>query len=207
MTASAWQPGDPPGRRRFVDLFDDLPLVLELGGRLGPVTVAYETWGHRAADGSNAVLVEHALTGDSHVAGDVEPGHPAPGWWEGVIGPGRAIDTDRWWVVCANVLGGCQGTTGPSSTAPDGRPWGPRFPVITIRDQVAVEETLANLLGVQRWAAVVGGSMGGQAVLHWAAKHPQMVRGAVALATGSGTADRTNRIYRHRGYDRSRWTG
>ena len=183
MTASAWQPGDPPGRRRFVDLFDDLPLVLELGGRLGPVTVAYETWGHRAADGANAVLVEHALTGDSHVAGDVEPGHPAPGWWEGLIGPGRAIDTDRWWVVCANVLGGCQGTTGPSSTAPDGRPWGPRFPVITIRDQVAVEEALANLLGVQRWAAVVGGSMGGMRALEWAVAHPRRVARLVLVAT------------------------
>ena len=183
MSASAWQPGDHPGRRRFAQLFDGPPLVLELGGRLGPVTVAYETWGRRAPDGSNGVLVEHALTGDCHVAGGVEPGHPAPGWWDGLVGPGRAIDTDRWWVVCANVLGGCQGTTGPSSAAPDGRPWGLRFPTSTIRDQVAVEEALATSLGVGRWAAVVGGSMGGMRALEWAVAYPRRVERLVLVAT------------------------
>jgi homoserine O-acetyltransferase len=183
MTASAWQPGDPPGRRRFASLFTGAPLALELGGRLGPVTVAYETWGQRAPDGANAVLVEHALTGDSHVAGGAEPGHPSPGWWDGLIGPGRAIDTDRWWVVCANVLGGCQGTTGPSSLAPDGRPWGSRFPFITIRDQVTVEAALSDWLGVDRWAAVVGGSMGGMRALEWAVSRPGRARALVLVAT------------------------
>jgi homoserine O-acetyltransferase len=190
VSNSAWQPGDPPGRRRFVQLFDSTPLVLELGGRLGPVTVAYETWGHRAPDGSNAVLVEHALTGDSHVAGGVEPGHPAPGWWDGLIGPGLAIDTNRWWVVCANVLGGCQGTTGPSSAAPDGRPWGSRFPSVTIRDQVAVEQALTTSLGVGHWAAVIGGSMGGMRALEWAVTHPDRVGRLVLVATtGAASAE------------------
>jgi homoserine O-acetyltransferase len=183
VSASAWGPGDHPGRRRFALLFDHAPLALELGGRSGPVTVAYETWGERDADGSNGVLVEHALTGDSHVAGGAETGHPAPGWWDGLIGPGRAIDTNRWWVVCANVLGGCQGTTGPFSPAPDGRPWGPRFPVITVRDQVAVEKALADFLGVGRWAAVVGGSMGGMRALEWAVSHPDQVARLVLVAT------------------------
>lgn len=188
MSVPAWQPGDHPGRRRFVQLFEGAPLALELGGRLGPVTVAYETWGQRAPDGSNAVLVEHALTGDSHVAGGVEPGHPSPGWWEGLIGPGLAIGTDRWWVVCANVLGGCQGSTGPSSAAPDGRPWGSRFPRITVRDQVAVEEALADYLGVGRWAAVVGGSMGGMRALEWAVTHPGRVGRLVLVATSAAAS-------------------
>ena len=127
MSTTRWQPGDPPGRRQLIQLFDAAPLQLELGGRLESVTVAYETWGTPAPDRSNAILIEHALTGDSHAAGEVAPGHPTPGWWDALIGPGKAIDTDRWWVVCPNVLGGCQGTTGPSSLAPDGRPWGSRF--------------------------------------------------------------------------------
>jgi homoserine O-acetyltransferase len=156
---------------------------LELGGRLGPVTVAYETWGEPAPGGANAVLVEHALTGDSHVAGGAEPGHPAAGWWDGLIGPGLGIDTNRWWVVCANVLGGCQGTTGPSSPGPDGRPWGSRFPEITVRDQVAVEAALADVLGVDRWAAVLGGSMGGMRALEWAVMHPQRVAKLIVVAT------------------------
>ena len=190
MSSTAWRPGDPPGRRRFAQLFGGSPLRLELGGHLAPVSVAYETWGRPAPGGSNAVLIEHALTGDSHVAGPAGPGHPSPGWWGDLVGPGLAIDTDRWWVVCANVLGGCQGTTGPSSLAPDGRPWGARFPTITVRDQVAVEEALANALGVTRWAAVVGGSMGGMRALEWAVTHPGRVNRLVVLATtGAATAE------------------
>ena len=114
-------------------------LGLEAGGHLSVVTVAYETWGKLNADASNAVLVLHALSGDSHVSGPVEPGHPSPGWWGPLVGPGAAIDTNRYFVVCPNVLGGCQGTTGPSSWAADGRPYGSRFPVVTVKDQVAVE--------------------------------------------------------------------
>lgn len=183
--SGAWRPGDPTGRRQFATLFADRPLALEAGGSLSPVTVAYETWGTLAPDGSNAVLVLHALTGDSHAAGAVEPGHDGAGWWDPVIGPGRAIDTDRWFVVCPNVLGGCQGTTGPSSHAPDGRPYGSRFPTITIRDQVAVEAALADVLGIERWAAVVGGSMGGMRVLEWAVGYPERVDSAVVVAVGA----------------------
>jgi homoserine O-acetyltransferase/O-succinyltransferase len=183
----AWLPGDPVGRRRFVEVGT---VALELGGEIPEVTVAYETWGELAPDGSNAVLILHALTGDSHVTGDPGPGHPTPGWWDEVIGPGRDIDTDRWFVVAPNVLGGCQGTTGPSSLAPDGRPWGARFPWVTVRDQVEVERRVADHLGVDTWAAVVGGSMGGMRVLEWAVTHPDRVRGIAPLAvSATATAD------------------
>jgi homoserine O-acetyltransferase len=131
------------------------------------------------------VLVLHALTGDSHAAGPPGPGHPTEGWWASIIGPGAAIDTDRFFVVAPNVLGGCQGTTGPASPAPDGRAYGSRFPVVTPRDQVAVEAGLADLLGIERWAAVVGGSMGGMRVLEWAVGYPQRVTKAVVLAVGA----------------------
>ena len=155
---------------------------------LAPVDVAYETWGEPNAARSNAVLVLHALTGDSHAAGPAGPGHPLPGWWEPVIGPGRAIDTDRCFVVCANILGGCQGTTGPSSLAPDGRPYGSRFPRITIRDQVAVEAALADHLEIARWDAVVGGSMGGMRALEWAVAHPARVASLVVISTGAAAS-------------------
>jgi homoserine O-acetyltransferase/O-succinyltransferase len=177
---AVWRPGDPVGDRRFVTTD---PLRLESGAVLPEVTIAYETWGTLSPSGDNAVLVEHALTGDSHVVGDAGPAHPSPGWWPGLIGPGAPLDTDRWFVVASNVLGGCQGTTGPSSTAPDGRPWGSRFPFVTIRDQVAVEAALADALGIARWSAVLGGSMGGMRVLEWAVGHPHRVERALALAT------------------------
>jgi homoserine O-acetyltransferase len=181
----AWRPGDDPGRRQFATLFVREPLALELGGTLGPITVAYETWGQRAAADDNAVLVLHALTGDSHAAGDAGPGHRTAGWWAPLIGPGAAMDTDRWWVVCANTLGGCQGTTGPSSDAPDGTAWGSRFPVITTRDQVAVEAALADTLGIRRWAAVIGGSMGGMRALEWGVTYPDRVERMIVLACGA----------------------
>lgn len=177
----AFVPGDPPGRRRFARFPG--PVALQAGGRLPALEVAYETWGTLDADGGNAVLVLHALTGDSHVAGPPGPGHLQRGWWADVVGPGAAIDTDRWFVVCPNVLGGCQGTTGPASAAPDGRPYGSRFPVVTIRDQVAVETMLADHLGIGRWAAVVGGSMGGMRALEWCVAQPDRVARAVLLAT------------------------
>ncbi len=182
----SWQPGDEPGGRRFAQWpDDDSALVLERGGVLPGVTVAYETWGTLDAARANAVLVLHALTGDSHAAGPAGPGHPTPGWWDELIGPGRPIDTDRFFVVCPNVLGGCQGTTGPSSDAPDGTPWGSRFPRITIRDQVAAEVLLADRLGIDRWAGVVGGSMGGMRVLEWCVGHPDRVVRAAVLAVGA----------------------
>lgn len=128
------------------------------------------------------MLVLHALTGDSHVAGPAGPGHPTAGWWDELVGPGRPFDTRRWFVVAPNVLGGCQGTTGPSSAGPDGAPWGPSFPYLTQRDQVAAEARLADALGVGRWAAVVGGSMGGMRALEWAVGRPERTGSLLVLA-------------------------
>jgi homoserine O-acetyltransferase len=182
--SGAWREGDDPGRRLFLDL--EGPLRLEVGGELPQVRLAYETWGDLRVDAagrSNAVLVLHALTGDSHVAGPVGPGHKSPGWWDALIGPGRALDTDRWFVVAPNVVGGCQGTTGPASTGPDGRTWGGRFPFVTARDSVRAETVLADALGVDRWALVVGGSMGGMRALEWAATEPERVERLLLLAS------------------------
>jgi homoserine O-acetyltransferase len=178
-----WVEGDPAGDRRFLDLPG--PFRPERGGLVPAVRVAYETWGTLDEDGGNAVLVEHALTGDSHVVGPPGPGHPTGGWWDGLIGPGRALDTDRFFVVCANVLGGCQGTTGPSSPGPDGGRWGSRFPELTVGDQVRVEVALADTLGIERWACVVGGSMGGMRALEWAVAFPERVAALFFLAAGA----------------------
>jgi homoserine O-acetyltransferase/O-succinyltransferase len=178
----AWRPGDPAGNRQFFTL--PRPVALDGGHVLSDVVVAYETWGTLAADASNAVLLCHAWTGDSHAYGPVGAGHPTSGWWDGVVGPGLAVDTDHWFVVCANVLGGCQGSTGPASPHPDdGRPYGSRFPVVTIRDMVRVQARLADHLGVRRWASVVGGSMGGMQVLEWAITYPDRVGSIIPIAT------------------------
>lgn len=187
-----WQPGDDPGGRHFITLSGDRGrgFELESGGSLPEVTVAYETWGGLDRDRSNGVLVLHALTGDSHAAGPAGPGHPTAGWWDGLIGSGAAIDTDQFFVVCPNVLGGCQGTTGPASLAPDGSPYGSRFPVLTIRDQVAIEAALADRLGIERWAGAVGGSTGAMRVLEWCVGYPERVSRAVVLSVGlAATAD------------------
>jgi homoserine O-acetyltransferase/O-succinyltransferase len=180
----AWQPGDPPGRRKFFTFAADHPFALEGGTALSDVTIAYETLGTLAADASNAVLLCHAWTGDSHAADRPGRGHGAPGWWDGMVGPGAPIDTDRWFVVCANVLGGCQGSTGPASPHPDdGRPYGSRFPVITIRDMVRAQARLTTHLGIDAWHSVIGGSMGGMQVLEWAITYPDRVRSIVPIAT------------------------
>jgi homoserine O-acetyltransferase len=180
----AWLPSMPLGRRNLAKVVCDRDFHLEGGGTLPEVVVAYETWGRLDPDGSNAVLVCHALTGDSHAAGRAGEGHPTEGWWDGLIGPGRALDTNRYFVVCSNVLGGCQGTTGPASIDPrTGAPYGSRFPVVTIRDMVRVQALLADHLGIGRWASVVGGSMGGMQVLEWATMFPDRVRSIVAIAT------------------------
>jgi homoserine O-acetyltransferase len=182
--SGAWRPGDPPGERRFLSVAADRPFVLEGGGSLRDISLAYETWGTLADDASNAVLVCHALTGDSHAAGGAVEGHAAPGWWDGLIGPGRALDTDKYFVVCANVLGGCQGTTGPASAHPDdGRPYASRFPVVSIRDWVRTQAALADHLGIDAWLTAVGGSMGGMMVLEWAIMFPHRVRSVVPIAT------------------------
>ncbi|HUX72153.1 MAG TPA: homoserine O-acetyltransferase [Cellulomonadaceae bacterium] len=180
--SAAWHEGDPVAGRRFADLG---PLELEAGGRLPQVRVAYETWGTLNAAGDNAVLVLHALTGDAHVTGEAGPGQPTPGWWSSLVGPGAPLDTDRWFVVAPNVLGGCQGTTGPSSIAPDGDPWGSRFPHVTVRDQVAAELALTDHLGVSSWALVIGASMGGLRVLEWAVSAPDRVRAIAPIATAA----------------------
>ena len=185
----AWQPGDPPGDRRFATVTGSRPFALEGGGRLDEVRVAYETWGDLDPTASNAVLVCHALTGDSHAAGDSGPSHPTGGWWSDLIGPGRALDTDRYHVVCSNVLGGCQGTTGPADLDPAaGRRYGPRFPAVTVRDMVRVQARLADRLGIGRWLAVVGGSMGGMQVLEWAVMYPGRVRSILPLATAAAAS-------------------
>ncbi|WP_150244413.1 homoserine O-acetyltransferase MetX [Nocardiopsis quinghaiensis] len=177
--------GDPVGERLWVGW--DAPLELESGQRLPGARIAYQTWGTPNAHGTNAVLVLHALTGDAHVTGPAGPGHPSPGWWEGLVGPGLALDTDRFFVVAPNVLGGCQGSTGPSTPAPDGRAWGSRFPSITIRDTARAEEALADALGIDSWAAVIGGSMGGMRALEWAATFPERVRRLLLLACPAAT--------------------
>ncbi|MEY3977378.1 MAG: homoserine O-acetyltransferase [Actinomycetota bacterium] len=179
----AWHIGLPAGRRQFVRL-GERAVALDVGATLRDVTIAYETWGTLNDDASNAVLICHAWTGDSHVAGAAGEGHATPGWWEGIVGSGLAIDTNEWFVVCSNVLGGCQGTTGPASPHPDdGTPYGSRFPVITVRDMVRAQLRLADSLGVRRWHAVVGGSMGGMQALEWAITYPARVDALVAIGT------------------------
>ena len=178
-STGAWRDGSPHGTRRHMDIGS---LRFEAGGALPQVRIAYETWGTLSPAGDNAIMVEHALTGDSHVSGPAGVGHPTPGWWDGLIGPGCPLDTDHWFVVASNVIGGCQGTTGPSSQAPDGQPWGSRFPFVTVRDQVAAEAALADRLGISAWAAVLGGSMGGMRALEWAVTYPERVRRCIVLA-------------------------
>ena len=180
----AWRVGDPIGQRQFFTYPDDRRLALDNGTVMSGIVAAYETWGQLNADASNAILLCHAWTGDSHASGRAEDGHLAPGWWESAVGPGLAIDTNQWFVVCANVLGGCQGSTGPASAHPeDGQPYGSRFPVITIRDMVRVQARLADHLGVAVWHSVIGGSMGGMQVLEWAVTFPERVRSVVPIAT------------------------
>ncbi len=180
----AWREGDDPGERHFLDITGGRPFPLEGGGLLEKAVLAYETWGRLNATASNAVLVCHALTGDSHAAGEGHPGHSGPGWWRELIGPGAALDTDRYFVVCANVLGGCQGSSGPASVEPvTGRPYGSRFPQVSIRDNVRAQARLASHLGITRWMAVVGGSMGGMQALEWAVTFPDRVGGLIAMAT------------------------
>ncbi|MBI2704910.1 MAG: homoserine O-acetyltransferase [Actinobacteria bacterium] len=180
----AWRAGDAVGQRRFVRVATTSRFQLEGGSALRDVDIAFETWGRLDDQRANAVLVCHALTGDSHASGRAGVGHPTAGWWDGLIGPGRALDTDRYFMVCANVLGGCQGTTGPAALEPQtGEPYGSRFPVVSIRDMVRAQAELADRLGIGAWLSVVGGSMGGMQVLEWAVMFPDRVRSIVPIAT------------------------
>lgn len=182
--SGAWTPSSPVGHRKFHRFASGRPFVLEGGGQLRDVVIAYETWGALNAGASNAILVCHAWTGDSHATGPASEGHPTPGWWEGLIGPGMAIDTDKYFVVCSNVLGGCQGSTGPASLHPDdNKPYGLRFPVVTIRDMVRAQASLTDSLGITKWHAVIGGSMGGMQVLEWAIMFPDRVGAIAPIAT------------------------
>ena len=161
--------------------FDSLPL--QRGGQLGPVTVAYETWGKLNAEGNNAVLITHALTGSSHAHDTESPDDTKVAWWNPLIGPGRFFDTSRYFVICSNVLGSCYGTTGPSSIDPNtGQPYSMHFPVITIRDMVETQRRLIEYLGVSRLHMVAGGSIGGQQALEWAVAHPQLVEKVIVVA-------------------------
>ena len=162
-------------------------LELETGGFLPAVSLAYETWGTLNADASNAVLVAHALTGSTHVA---RGGSEEDGWWDALVGPGKTVDTNRYFVVAINMLGGCYGSTGPSSNDPQGLPWGSRFPFVTIRDSVRAEARLADQLGIGTWHTVLGGSLGGARALEWAATEPGRVRRCAVIAcTAASSAE------------------
>lgn len=183
--SGAWMETDAPGERLFHDLTPDRPFVLECGESLTTAHIAYETWGELNENADNAVLLCHALTGDSHATGGVCAHHPDGGWWDDFVGPGKPVDTDRWFVVCANALGGCQGSTGPASIMDpeSGQRWGMRFPTVTTRDIVRTQASLADALGIRRWHSVIGGSMGGMQVLEWALMFPERVHSIMPIAT------------------------
>ena len=181
-----WEAPDSVGLVRqqyytFAENGDDL--ILESGKTLGPVTLAYETYGELNADKSNAILVLHALSGDAHAAGYNDPADKKPGWWDAMIGPGKAFDTDKYCIICSNVIGGCKGSTGPASVNPKtGKPYALDFPIITIADMVKAQTYLIRYLGITQLLSVVGGSMGGMQALQWAASYPEMVKSIISIA-------------------------
>ncbi len=159
-------------------------LELESGAKLSPVTVQYETYGALTEQADNAILICHALSGDAHAAGRHHPDDRKPGWWDDMIGPGKAFDTNRYFVICSNILGGCKGTTGPASINPEtGAPYGIDFPVITVRDMVVCQKLLLDKLGIPQLLAVSGGSLGGMQALEWAVRYPEHLGGAIPIAT------------------------
>jgi len=159
-------------------------MILESGAKLGPVTIAYETYGKLNDDRSNAVLILHALSGDSHAAGYYSEEDPKPGWWDIMIGPGKGIDTEKYFVVCSNILGSCMGSTGPNSKNPHtGKPYGLDFPLVTIGDMVDAQKALMDHLGIKRILGLIGGSLGGMQVLEWCVRYPEMVVSAIPLAS------------------------
>ncbi|OPY76720.1 MAG: Homoserine O-acetyltransferase [Syntrophorhabdus sp. PtaU1.Bin153] len=169
--------------RYYTFAYPPSELKLESGERFGPLTLAYETYGKLNSDRSNAILILHALTGDAHAAG-FHPGDKDPGWWDNMIGPGKAFDTRQYFVICSNVLGGCRGSTGPSSINPlTGRSFGLQFPLVTIKDMVRAQRYLIDFLGIDRLLAVAGGSMGGMQALQWVASYPERVRSVIPIAT------------------------
>lgn len=180
----AWRDGDSAGERLFAPLGN---LILESGKTLHQARLAYESWGTLNADASNAVLILHALTGDSHAVGKASKEHPTEGWWSDLIGPGKYIDTDKYFVVAPNILGGCQGSTGPSSLDKSGKEYGSRFPYLTIRDQVLAQVSFSDVLNVKQWHSIIGGSMGGMHVLEWAIEYPERVNRIAVIAAPAVT--------------------
>jgi homoserine O-acetyltransferase len=163
----------------------DMPLKLDSGKILSPFQIAYQTYGELNEARSNAVLICHALTGDQHVASE-NPVTGKPGWWDVLIGPDKVIDTNRFFVICSNVLGGCLGSTGPATVNPEtGKPWGLDMPIVTIGDMVRAQVMLVDHLGIDRLFSVIGGSMGGMQVLQWASSYPERVHTALPIATGA----------------------
>jgi homoserine O-acetyltransferase len=159
-------------------------MILENGVKIGPVTIAYETYGNLSAEKDNVILILHALSGDSHVAGYYDEDDPKPGWWDTMVGPGKGIDTDRYFVVCSNILGSCIGSTGPSSINPKThKPYGLDFPVITIGDMVKAQKVLMDHLGIKKILSLIGGSIGGMQVLEWCLQYPEMIVSAIPLAS------------------------
>jgi homoserine O-acetyltransferase/O-succinyltransferase len=164
----------------------DAPLALDCGRTLSPVTQAYETYGALNDRRDNAILIFHALSGDAHVAGYHQPEDGKPGWWDVMVGPGKAFDTSRYFVICANVIGGCKGSTGPDSLDPaTGRPYGLSFPMVTIGDMVKAQKQLVEHLGIHQLLAVTGGSMGGMMALDWAVRYPDSAASVLAIATSA----------------------
>lgn len=158
-------------------------LVLSSGRKLGSITLAYETYGKLNSEKTNAILIEHALSGDAHAAG-LHTGDKKPGWWDDMIGPGKAFDTDKYFIICSNIIGGCGGSTGPSSENPEtGKPYALDFPIITIKDMVEAQRHLVDHLGIDKLFSVSGGSMGGMQALQWVASYPDRVRSAIPIAT------------------------
>jgi homoserine O-acetyltransferase len=211
MTALATQRSEGIGlvERRYATWQE--PLRLDSGATLAPITLAYETYGELSPGRDNAILLLHALSGDAHAAGRNSLTDRKPGWWDAMVGPGRPFDTERYFVICSNVLGGCQGSTGPSSINPaTGRPYGARFPIVTIADMVRAQARLLDRLGIRRLLAVAGGSMGGFQALEWATAFPDRVRGTILLATSARSSAQTlawNAIGRRAIMSDPRWQG
>lgn len=171
--------------------------VLENGRELGPITVAYETYGELNKARDNVILIEHALTASSHAAGKNSPEDKNPGWWDVMIGPGKAVDTDKYFVICSNILGSCYGTTGPSSVNPEtGKPYGASFPIVSIRDIVRVQYQLLKHLGIDNIRGIVGGSMGGMQAIEWALEYPDMVDSLLLIATAAKSSPQSIAIHK-----------
>ena len=185
MSSSLHDQGHPLlVERQFFTFAESEGMLLDCGTRLGPITLAYETLGELNADRSNAVLILHAFSGDSHVAGRFHANDERPGWWDTMVGPGKPIDTNRYFVICSNILGSCCGSTGPSSINPEtGKSYGLGFPMVTIKDMVQAQKHLIDHLGIKRLLSLVGGSVGGMQVLRWCADYPEMTCSAIPMAT------------------------